>query len=106
MTTAEQIAMEEYPGDNYHPQTGIPQIERAAFAKGYTRGQQDRWSLEDLERIMVHVGIAVAEYDPFPNQVDERDFLANIRDNLAIEYGLVPKPDPSGLVQWTTPHTP
>jgi hypothetical protein len=73
------------------------------------------WRFDDSVYFPRLVGIVRNHYDR-PDLMDGEsiytsrllriDFLANIRDNLAIEYGLVPKPDPSGLVQWTTPHTP
>lgn len=45
MTTAEQIAMEEYPECNYRDMGQLQKAARAAFAKGYTRGQQDARSV-------------------------------------------------------------
>lgn len=88
----------------------LPERVLAAFAAHLEaqskpiQGEVDRWVPDEkfIDTIMLHVQVAVSEYDPFPEQVDERDFLANIRGNLSIEFGIEPPPN-GEKVYWTTP---
>jgi NTP pyrophosphatase (non-canonical NTP hydrolase) len=83
-----------------------PHIGHAASAPR-TNEDAGGWKPDEkfIDAIMVHVKVAVSEYDPFPEQVDERDFLAKIRENLSIEFGLVSPPN-GDKVYWTTPPSP